>query len=191
MLLTNGFETRELFDHTARVRWNSLKTLNHRVKYRYAIRANDSEFFSDKRYEIQIHEVEPELTFIYKNKFRITGNYSFSRKENVLMNVSDTTLGGETSFIQEVGLELRYNVVSKSTLNLKGSYASVDFTGRTNTSVEYAMLQTLEDGRNYFWTVGYDRNLGRNLQLSIVYDGRKNGSNRMIHTGSAQLRAIF
>jgi hypothetical protein len=44
---------------------------------------------------------------------------------------------------------------------------------------------------NYTWTLNYQRNLGKNLQLSIRYNGRKSEGNRMIHAGGVEMRAMF
>ena len=60
-----------------------------------------------------------------------------------------------------------------------------------NEQLEIDMLQNLQNGNNYIWTVSFDKTIAKNFQISIVYDGRKTGLSKIIHTGRAQVRALF
>ena len=53
------------------------------------------------------------------------------------------------------------------------------------------MLEGLQVGSNITLKVGFQKNMSKNLQLSISYNGRKSEENRAIHTGSMQMRAFF
>jgi hypothetical protein len=44
---------------------------------------------------------------------------------------------------------------------------------------------------NQIWSIGYQRLVSKNLQLSIQYSGRKSEEQRVIHTGGMELRALF
>lgn len=46
-------------------------------------------------------------------------------------------------------------------------------------------------GKNYFWRVNFDYKLSSNLQTTISYDGRLQGSSKPIHTMRAEARAYF
>jgi len=52
-------------------------------------------------------------------------------------------------------------------------------------------MEGLKVGRNYVWSLNYQRVLSKNLQLSIQYSGRKAGDAKIIHTGGMELRALF
>jgi hypothetical protein len=46
-------------------------------------------------------------------------------------------------------------------------------------------------GKNYFWRVNFDYKLSSNLQTTVSYDGRLQGSSKTIHTMRAEARAFF
>ena len=53
------------------------------------------------------------------------------------------------------------------------------------------MLEGLQDGKNYLWSLNLDRQLSKTVQMSLNYEGRKTGDNRVVHVGRAQVRAVF
>ena len=46
-------------------------------------------------------------------------------------------------------------------------------------------------GKNYFWRLNFDYRVSGNLQTTVSYDGRYQGSGRVIHTMRAEARAYF
>ncbi len=46
-------------------------------------------------------------------------------------------------------------------------------------------------GKNFFWRLNFDYRLSGNLQSTVSYDGRLQGSSRAIHTARAEVRAYF
>jgi len=46
-------------------------------------------------------------------------------------------------------------------------------------------------GKNYFWRVNFDYKLSSNLQTTVSYDGRLQGSSKSVHTMRAEARAYF
>jgi hypothetical protein len=46
-------------------------------------------------------------------------------------------------------------------------------------------------GKNYLWRLNFDYRFGLNLQSTASYDGRLQGSGRIIHTARAEVRAFF
>ena len=95
------------------------------------------------------------------------------------------------SQIKDYGLEIKYNVLQKGSLNVKANFIQIKFDGLTNTSIAYEMMDAYQIGENITWGITYQRNLSNNLQLSLTYDGRKSENSNAIHTGGAQLRAYF
>ena len=66
-----------------------------------------------------------------------------------------------------------------------------DFKGNTNSPVAYQMLEGLQAGKNYTWTLLFNKKLNSFLNLNLSYLGRKSQDSKPIHTGSIQLRALF
>ena len=46
-------------------------------------------------------------------------------------------------------------------------------------------------GKNYFWRVYFDYRIASYVQTSFSYDGRLQGSGKVIHTMRAEARAYF
>lgn len=46
-------------------------------------------------------------------------------------------------------------------------------------------------GKNYYWRVNFDYRLAANLQTTLSYDGRLQGTSRVVHTARAEARAYF
>jgi len=53
------------------------------------------------------------------------------------------------------------------------------------------MLNGLQNGRNLLWDVTFDRQLAKNIQINLSYEGRKTGLAKVVHTGRAQVVANF
>jgi hypothetical protein len=70
-------------------------------------------------------------------------------------------------------------------------YPKIDFKGQDNSPIELAMLQGLQNGRNYLWSLSLNRSLTDNVLLSLSYDGRKTGVARTVHVGRMMVRAGF
>ena len=86
---------------------------------------------------------------------------------------------------------MKYNVISKSELTMTATFADVAYNGVSNTPVQYAMLQGLQKGQNYLLDISFQRKLSNFLEMTISYEGRKTGDNKIVHTGQAQIRALF
>lgn len=184
-LLTNGFETRTQEFYAARLRWNMTRKLFWNFLYKEGIKSNLSGFFTQRNYEFDFIEVEPKITFQPNVKFRINLFFNYQEKLN------DENYGSETSYNSKIGTEMRLNQANKGSFNLTFNYVEIKYSGNPNSSVGFEMLEGLSNGKNYTWTLGYQRLLSNHLQLSLNYNGRAALNSKTIHTGGVQLRAFF
>lgn len=182
---TSGFESRRNSERYLQGRWNISRSWSARMSLTQSLRTSDSEFFNNKDFRIGSLSLSPELSFLPGKDFRTTLKYQYQLDENA------PEQGGESARRHDLRLEARYNRSTQSTIQLRVSYVQVKFEGNPNSPAGFAMLNGLQRGRNFLWNLSLDRQLARNIQLSISYEGRKTGEARMVHTGRAQVAANF
>lgn len=193
-LLTNGFDQLSNIFKQVQLRWNMTQKISFNMDYKDGRKSSSSQFFTMRDYSIKYYEAEPKLNYQPNTSFRFSFSFKYTdRKNNIFINMDSlqTTRGGETAYLNNYGVELKYNVLDKGSFNLRVNYIDIKFSGIENSSIGFEMLDGLKTGKNMIWGLSYQRTLSNNLQLSLSYDGRKSPSNKAIHTGGAQIRAYF
>ncbi|MEO7766714.1 MAG: hypothetical protein ABIS01_04780, partial [Ferruginibacter sp.] len=187
-LLTYGVESRKLRNLIFKTRWNISRKITTNITLRSIANELGTPKFDNRNYLVQQKEVEPSVSYINGTNIRVTFSYNYNQKKNTIGFL-------ETSINNVVSTEVKYNVLSNSTVNAKFSYNSIGFKyspgGSPNSTVGYIMLDGLLPGNNYLWTLEYTKRLAGNIEMTIQYDGRKPGETRTIHTGRASIRAIL
>lgn len=183
-LLNYGFESNSRRDVMIKARWNLNKSFAALLANTFSKNQLATPAFANRNYLIKQVLTEPSVSYIFKSFFRVNLIYSYEKKEN--------TIGAkEHSLNNKVTAEMRYNSLSKGSVNGRFSLNNISFTGMPNSTVGYMLLDGLLPGRNYLWNIEFTRKLPGNLELNLQYEGRKPGENPSIHTGRASLRAIF
>jgi hypothetical protein len=193
-LLVNGFDQLMNIYKQAQLRWNMTQQVSFNMDYKEGRKSSASQYFTMRDYSIKYYEAEPKFNYQPNTSFRTTVSFKYTdRKNNVFINKDSlkTLRGGETAFLADYGMEIKYNVLDKGSFNLKANFIKIKFNGLENSSIGFEMLDGLKTGKNLTWGISYQRTLSNNLQLSLTYDGRKSSNNKAIHTGGAQVRAYF
>ncbi|MGD1960321.1 MAG: hypothetical protein ACFB2Y_15785 [Fulvivirga sp.] len=185
-LLSNGFELRNKNEYGFNARYNFSRQFNLRLKTAVSEKVADSDFLSGRQYKIEEQRVNPEFSWQPNLKFRVTAQYRYQDKKNVFTEESD-----EYAQFNEGILEIKYNRAVKSSLNASFRITDIEFNGEENTPLGYELLQALQPGTNYIWSLNWQQKITGGLQLNIVYDGRKSGNNNIAHVGRVQMSALF
>jgi hypothetical protein len=182
---TTGYEARRLSEYLLRGRWNAGTTVSLVCAWAQGQRESDSEFFNNKDYRLLFTRIEPQVTYLPNKNFRVVGGYKYQFDRN--------TLGdrGEKATQHQLSVEATLNRSAQSQLRLRVSYIRVIFEGEAATPVGFAILNGLQNGRNWLWNLGLNRQLSRNLTLSLSYEGRQTGESKTVHVGRAQVSALF
>ena len=188
-LLTYGVESRKLRNITYKARLNYNKKITTSISLRSVINELNTSKFGNRNYSIQQKIAEPSISYIHGSNLRVTASYSISDKKNTIGFLEKLTNNA-------ISTEVKYNVLSSSTINGRFSYNSILFSAAgssasPNSTVGYIMLEGLLPGKNYLWNLEYTKRLAGNIEMSIQYDGRKPGTARVVHIGRATIRAIF
>ena len=184
-LLSYGFESRQVNEWTVRARVNIARSYTLEWIQKFGSNNLFTPSFTNRNYALQTFSAEPRFTFISGTQYRIQSGYQYMRKTN------QTQYGGEKSVNHSFNMEGKYNAVSNTSITGRFMYSSIQYTGASNTTVSYIMLDGLLPGKNYQWTIDFTKRLINNLELSFQYEGRKPGEGRTIHIGRASLRALL
>ncbi len=184
-LLTYGYESRKINDWSVKWRWNISRSLALTVNGKKGINALYTPQFTNRNYQLSVYTVEPSVIYIKGTKFRIVSSYKFDSKKNLPL------YGNEKSISNSLNLESRYNILQRSSLTGKFTFNNINYDSPANTTVSYIMLDGLLPGKNFLWSLGFNKRLMNNLELNFQYDGRKAGSSRTVHLGRAGVTALF
>lgn len=185
-LLANGIEDRRLKVLTWNGRSNLNKFLNLQLQLEGGTKRNEAEAFEGRNYNIEKFKAEPRLNIQPGATYRLSFTYRHEQKVNIAAEGIQ-----EKSLIRDAGMEYRYSSIKQGLLTAKFNYVFIDYNADVNTAIAYEMLEALRVGSNVTWGVSLQRNLGTSLQLSVNYEGRKPAGIKVIHTGSAEVRAFF
>ncbi len=184
IVLTSGFQIRRNDEQFFRGRWNISKSISTQFELATGLNLSDSEFFENQDYTINFFRTRPQLTLQPSNNFRTIFSYEFKESNN-------ESIAQEQATKHDFSLETTFNQNTATSIRSRLSFVSVRFDGERNTPLEFAILETLKDGKNYLWSLSLDRRLSKNILMSISYEGRKTGIANTVHIGRAQVRATF
>ncbi|MBX2893024.1 MAG: hypothetical protein KF734_19085 [Saprospiraceae bacterium] len=193
VVLTTGYEQRRNADQTLHGRLNLGKQWSAEADIVRSEKTSDNEAFDSRDFRILGWRAGPKLTWLPNRIFRIVFNLNWQTGRNTLA-------GGEQSDQTNWNTELTWNPTGRAnaqgfrastSMRARGTFANIRFDGEPNSAVAFTMLEGLQDGKNYLWGLNLDRQFSRTLLLSLNYEGRKTGTNRVIHVARAQVRAVF
>ncbi len=182
---TTGYEDRRNMEQFLRGRLNLSKALSAQASATWSTRFSDSEFFDNRDFRISTFVLEPQLNWLPSRQFRLTARYKYQTDRNILAD------DGEFARRHDLSAESLFNKAGAWALRSRLSFVQVNFEGATNSPVGFAILNGLQRGNNWLWNIGLDRQLAKNLQLGISYEGRQTGMGRMVHLGRASVGAVF
>jgi hypothetical protein len=184
-LLTNGIASRKTIVRAIKSRWNITRIYSATLLASNGLKSSNSAFFNAKNFEIEMKEAEPKFTIQPNTKFRASLLYSYKEKLNAPL------LGGEELVAQKLGIELRLNRASKGSFRTGFNFIDNKYISSGNPSLDYEILEGLQEGANMTWEFTYQQNISKHMQLSLNYNGRKSEESPIIHTGGVQVRAFF
>ncbi|MBP7102454.1 MAG: hypothetical protein KBA86_04320 [Bacteroidales bacterium] len=183
VLTVNGFETtnREEWQFTAR--WSIFNDFIVKINYYNSFHIVQSEYFNNKNFRIKTNHIEPVISYQFDNKLSINLLYAYIEKIN--------RIGIERLFTNKASTEINYRFPKRGILYAQLIYYHIVFKGLTASSIAYEMMESLQPGHNGVFSLNYQTNIFKNLQINLMYEGRVSPKIPMIHTGGIEIRAFF
>ncbi len=181
-LLSGGFELKDREDWETNVRIGFDQVFIVRGNVTLGATQNRSDFLSSRNYNLIRRDFGGQLVWQPTNKFRMIGGTSQRNK---------TAESEEFSHITDYQVDLTWIRSGKGNLNATFSWLEIDFQGERNSYLGYELLEALQPGSNQKWSVNWQQSVGRGLQLTLQYFGRKSEESSAVHTGSVAVTAFF
>lgn len=143
-----------------------------------------SENFTSKNYQLQETLLNPKLSYLLDDNKRFDVYYQYQNKNNSIGDLEQLTQ-------EKYGASFTLTQNQKAAITGEFNYFSNEFSGNPNTPVAYQMLEGLQPGTNFTWSLIAQKKLTKFLDLNLNYFGRKSETSRTIHTGTVQLKAYF
>lgn len=183
-VLSIGFQENKLQSHQLQFNHKFAKSWLINFESSFEINESINENFVSRNYELDQIRVEPKLSYIFNENARFDVFYQYTTKDN--------TVGDMEGLLQNnFGLSFTYNNVQKIALTGEVNYYKNEYDGNPNTPVAYQILEGLQPGNNFTWSLLAQKKLTKFLDLNLNYFGRKTETSKTIHTGTIQLKAYF
>lgn len=183
-LLSIGFQESKLKSHQFNFNHKFAESWLLNLKTSLEENQSLSENFASRNYKIDETRLQPKLSYLFNENARFDIFYLYTSKDNTIGNM-------ETLLQNNFGLSFTYNRAQKVALTGEINFYDNSFEGNANTPVSYQMLEGLQPGKNFTWTLLAQRKLTAFLDLNLNYFGRKTETSKTIHTGTIQLKAYF
>ena len=183
-LLSIGFQESELTSHQLNFNHKFVESWLVNLKTSWEENESLSENFSSRNYKIDETRLQSKLSYLLNENARFDLFYQYTFKDNTIGN-------NETLLQNNLGASFTYNNAQRVALTGEVNFFDNTFEGNANTPVSYQMLEGLQPGKNFTWTLLAQKKLTAFLDLNLNYFGRKTETSKTIHTGTIQLKAYF
>ena len=177
--IENNLKSHQLhFNHKIAETWliNVLSSLEKNESF--------SENFTSKNFNIDEYRINPKLSYLLNDNVKFDAFYQYTNKDNTIGNL-------ETLKQQKYGVSFTLSDSQKAAITGEVNYFSNDFKGNANSPVGYQMMEGLQPGKNFTWSLLAQKKITQFLDLNLNYFGRKTETSKTIHTGTVQLKAYF
>jgi hypothetical protein len=191
--LTTGFEQRRALLYSLHLRSNLSQQWSLETDVEFGEKNSQNQAFASRNYRLDVREWGPKLTWLPQRGLRALVEMRLESAVNTLPSAERARKSNWTAELiwNPSGQANQQGFRAATSLRLKGTFAQVRYNGAPNTAVSFAMLEGLQDGKNYLWSAVLDRQLSKTMQINLNYEGRKTGDGRTVHVARAQVRAVF
>jgi hypothetical protein len=185
LYLVQGFDSRDVLKNSGSMRTNITAQWSVILSGEKGVRKFASDFAPNRNFDFDFSEIKPELFWQPGKSFRVGAFYKYYEAQN------NPDLGGESAFWHENGIEFRTFIKNTTTIDGRFSYIRINYNGSGFSPVSFEMLSGFQNGTNLNWNILIGGKLGKNIQISLNYEGRSTEEAKTVHIGSAEARYMF
>ena len=145
---------------------------------------NTSVNYPSRNFDLNTLSAFPKISYLYNQTTTLDFFYEFQSKENTVGDL-------EQLESHKLGVAFKASNQKRTSISADFNFLINNFEGNQQTPVAYQMLEGLQPGNNFTWSVLWQQRLTNFLDLNLGYLGRKSEETGAIHTGTVQLRANF
>ena len=143
-----------------------------------------SENFENRNFDLDSYLMNPKISYLLNRQTRFDVFFQLLNKENLIGSM-------EAMDQQKLGTSFAYNNAQQISISGEFNYINNRFTGNAFSPVAYTMLEGLQPGTNFTWSLLFQKRITKYLDANLSYLGRKSENSNAVHTGTVQLRAYF
>jgi len=185
-LQTIGSEMRVQQESFLKLRWNMSNKWLIRTELGKGANRQKAERFPEKNFDMNTQKGSLSLQFLPTNSFRSL--LTFTNDQSTPREWSENT---GTLNKREVSFSTTWNAKAGQSVQGQMSNIFIQYSGMKNSPASFALLQGLQTGNNWQWTLQFEKIIGRNIRLLFKYQGRKSATGPIFHIGNIQLGATF
>ncbi|NUM31235.1 MAG: hypothetical protein HUU47_02800 [Bacteroidetes bacterium] len=181
-LLVNGYETLKNNDYSLNSRFNINRKFACVMKLVKGEKSYFSQLLTLRNYTYNHSSIEPQLQYTSTQNnagISIIGKYYHAKSDTIYCRNIET------------GTEIRISKAMKGMFSGNFRYIIIDFNGDNSSPLGYELMKGLLAGKNFTWNMIYQQRISQNIQIEIVYDGRKSENSPYIHIGRVLARYLF
>ncbi|MFO7445521.1 MAG: hypothetical protein R6W90_04105, partial [Ignavibacteriaceae bacterium] len=181
---SGGVERAYNRERSLRIKFKLVKEIGNQtdiVSVNDNVRANTA---SNRRREITGNSISTDFSYRPENYIEVGFRIRVEKKEDMFPD--------NPTIIDVNSLMLRVNVSFAGKGRLRAEIERNELT--TNTTGNFIPFELTNGnliGKNYFWRLNFDYRLAANLQSTLSYDGRLQGTGKVVNTLRAEARAYF
>ncbi len=182
-LLVNGLDNQQQYSHGLHLRWQPFVQFRSTFNTSIGQKSYTSGYMTSRDYNLRLFTSELGTNWQTSEN----GSFGLTCTFNYKKNIPGTEQSRELNF----GTTYDYSALKKGNFRVTANYILIRFIGESATSVGYEMLQGLQAGNNFTWSLNYLKSLQNGLEIKLSYTGRSTGGEAPIHTATIEIRANF
>ncbi|MEN8192258.1 MAG: hypothetical protein ABFS12_05545 [Bacteroidota bacterium] len=180
----SGDERSNLIERSLRIRFRMVKEISNQTDFINQTDNVASEINANRARLLSINNLISDFSYRPIQSIEVGFKFNFGRSIDNLPD-NPTILDNNSQL-----LRFTFSFANKGRLRLEAERNEITDNGTEN-DIPFEMLRGNVIGNNYFWRVNFDYRIAKNLQVTLNYNGRKQGEGNIVHNMRSEARAYF